>query len=448
MKERPGDRGQWVGRKADDVSVAWEIHVMCRSAGRHPDMPGEVPLRAPRRRGAPKSGSMLPPEVHESFVRQLSNLRGCRPGMTPSGGSAAGSGHRPGNTLIVTWQGGGAVLPDLGFFRRSVLLQKSCRKPGMRIENRIVMDGVFLTEQWCELFRENGFAVILRMDGPGELHGPSPRSAEDRKACDRLLASVTLMNEHKVRCMVLCTVGRLNGRYPLMVYRFFRDELSVRQVRFQPLVERSDRDAHASGEAVTNRSVRPHQWGVFLEEIFDEWIERDMGKVHVQNFEALIEGTAGRSGTCCELMGSCGHRLALDRKGNLYPCERFMDPGHCLGNILSSRLEDLACAEGHQMFAQNKQAALPGACRECPFLSSCFGECPKNRFIASPLGEAGLNYLCAGYRAFFRHAGPALKAVSECAARKRPAERTVPLQESGSMCPEAGLPGMEDTTPS
>jgi serine-type anaerobic sulfatase-maturating enzyme len=43
---------------------------------------------------------------------------------------------------------------------------------------------------------------------------------------------------------------------------------------------------------------------------------------------------------------------------------------------------------------------------KCAYLKDCWGECPKNRFIRTPDGETGLNYLCAGPKNFFKHATP------------------------------------------
>jgi serine-type anaerobic sulfatase-maturating enzyme len=34
---------------------------------------------------------------------------------------------------------------------------------------------------------------------------------------------------------------------------------------------------------------------------------------------------------------------------------------------------------------------------------ACHGGCPKDRFLEDPYGDPGLNYLCAGYKAFFGH---------------------------------------------
>ena len=64
---------------------------------------------------------------------------------------------------------------------------------------------------------------------------------------------------------------------------------------------------------------------------------------------------------------------------------------------------DLVMSDQQQKFGQDKFDTLPKYCRECPVLFACYGECPRNRFIHTPDGEPGLNYLCAGYKLFFQH---------------------------------------------
>ena len=73
------------------------------------------------------------------------------------------------------------------------------------------------------------------------------------------------------------------------------------------------------------------------------------------------------------------------------------------------------------------QSRLPQYCLECPALFACHGECPKNRFSKTPQGEAGLNYLCAGYRAFFHRANEPLKIMAMLLNSGRPASDVMPI---------------------
>jgi len=52
----------------------------------------------------------------------------------------------------------------------------------------------------------------------------------------------------------------------------------------------------------------------------------------------------------------------------------------------------------------------------------CNGGCPKNRIAVTSEGEPGLNYLCAGYKAFFAHIDrPMRMMVEELRQRRAPA---------------------------
>jgi len=65
--------------------------------------------------------------------------------------------------------------------------------------------------------------------------------------------------------------------------------------------------------------------------------------------------------------------------------------------------------------------ALPGICRGCDYRFACHGECPKNRFLDSPDGEPGWNYLCRGYLKYFRHITQYMNAMAQLLAAGLPA---------------------------
>jgi uncharacterized protein len=221
------------------------------------------------------------------------------------------------------------------------------------------------------------------------------------------MRGVRLLQKHGVEFNVLTTVNAANGDHPVEVYRFLRDDAGTTWMQFIPIVERVNPDGRTllqAGSDASERSVGSKQWGAFLTGVFDEWVRNDVGNVFVQTIEATARNFVGMHGSgMCVFDETCGNGLAIEHNGDLYSCDHFVEPAYLLGNVVSERMVDLIGSDFQRAFGAEKRDMLPNYCRECDVLFACRGECPKNRFIATPDGEAGLNYLCAGYKAFFRH---------------------------------------------
>ena len=74
---------------------------------------------------------------------------------------------------------------------------------------------------------------------------------------------------------------------------------------------------------------------------------------------------------------------------------------------------ELVASPQQRQFGLDKRETLPQYCLDCDVRFACHGGCPKDRFIETPDGEPGLNYLCAGYKAFFHHVDPAMRFMGE-----------------------------------
>ena len=315
--------------------------------------------------------------------------------------------------VTFTWQGGEPTLMGLEFFQRALDLQRAHGKPGVRVANALQTNGLLLDGAWCEFLRDHDFLVGLSLDGPAGLHDAYRFTKDGGPSFAFAYRALTRLRRYGVEFNVLCVVNAVNARHPLRVYRFFRNE-GVRHIQFIPAVQQS-------GAGVTAWTVPPGAWGAFLCAIFDEWVARDVGRIYVQQFEIALEAWCGLEPSLCAHARTCGRALAVEHNGDVYACDHYVNAAHRLGNLTHDHLAQLVDSPRQQRFGRDKADRLPRACRDCRVLFACNGGCPKDRFVRTPAGEHGLNYLCEGYRGFFEHAGPRLAAMARRLRQGRPA---------------------------
>ena len=321
----------------------------------------------------------------------------------------------PETVIRFSWHGGEPTVLGLDYFRKVVELQRRHLPPGRRIVNGIQTNGTLLDEDWCSFLAAEGFAVGLSLDGPQEMHDRFRVTKDGRPTHEQTMRGYRLLQEHGVYTDILCVVNAHNVRFPLQVYRFLR-EIGAQYISFLPMVE-PDPDTEGG---VNPMSVPAEAWGEFLCTVFDEWRDNDIGRVKVQIFEEATRTAFKQEHSLCIFRPTCGDIPVVEHNGDFYSCDHYVDDEHLLGNITETHLVDLLESPAQRAFGEAKLEALPRYCLECGVRSMCNGECPKNRFITTPDGEPGLNYLCAGYKRFFTHCQPFVSEVAALWRRQNP----------------------------
>jgi uncharacterized protein len=332
----------------------------------------------------PGSRFRMADELLENYIRQLIESH-----QTPE--------------VTIAWQGGEPTLMGLDFFKRSIEHAQKYLQPGQTVQNTIQTNGTLINDEWAAFFKANNFLVGISIDGPREMHDYYRKDKGGAPTFDKVMRGLSFLKKHGVDWNALTTLNQANVDHPLEVYRFLRDECDARFIQFIPIVERLHEHGVPFGNAVTDRSVTARQYGQFLIDVFEEWVRRDIAKVYVQMFDVALANWYGEPSGLCVFSKTCGMALALEHNGDLYSCDHFVEPKHKLGNINQTHMIELIASDQQLKFGRDKFDTLPKYCLNCDVRFACHGACPKDRFITTPDGEPGLNYLCAGYKAFFQH---------------------------------------------
>lgn len=335
----------------------------------------------------PKSNFRMSDEVLEAYIKQTIQTQN-----SPE--------------VIFSWQGGEPTLMGLDFFKRAMDLERKHQRSETVILNTLQTNGILINDDWCKFFKQNNFLIGISLDGTKELHNYYRVDKRGHGTFDKVMNAIHLLKKHAVDFNLMTTVNSKNANHPLELYKFFRDELQAEFIQFIPVVEKLNND-------VSEESVTARQWGDFLNTVFDEWVKKDVGKIFVQMFDAALASWYGLPSSMCIFSEKCGASLALEHNGDLYSCDHYVEPTFLIGNILEHPTNHLVASEKQIKFGNAKLDTLPSDCLNCSVRFACHGECPKNRFIKTTNGESGLNYLCEGYKAFFKHIDEPMKYMAQ-----------------------------------
>jgi uncharacterized protein len=310
---------------------------------------------------------------------------------------------------VFAWQGGEPTLAGLDFFKAAVEAQQEYGDDGQVVGNALQTNGVLLDDEWCAFLAKYHFLVGLSLDGPRKVH-----EANRGKSFDKVMAAAERMRKHGVEFNILTVVSHANAQRGAETYRWLTEQ-GFNDLQFIPCL--------APGPHGTpgDHAAQAEQIGDFLVAAFDQWFPRDFGAVSERIFTSLLSHFVHGQPNLCTFQGRCGDYMAVERGGELFPCDFFIQPPWQLGQIREDEMKVVYTEERPRRFGPLK-AQVDDECRDCEFFPMCHGGCPRDR------DERGRNVFCAGYKKFFAHAAPKLQPLARELRRelRRGPRRTAP----------------------
>lgn len=317
------------------------------------------------------------------------------------------------------WQGGEPTLMGLDYFREAVRLQNHYLG-SKQINNYFQTNGTNIDNEWALFLKENNFLVGLSIDGDRISNDAYRLTRAGKSTFDTVMNGLASLKRHNVEFNTLTVVNAENVKRPLDVYNFLK-RIGSRYMQFIPLVERAaaDPDSHGltliqpdfSGQClVTGWSVPGKAWGRFMNQIFDRWVQHDIGEVFVMNFEQTLTKMCGNL-SACVINETCGINLIVEANGDVYSCDHFVYPENKIGNLNEDDLLTLVNSPQNISFGQNKKRGISKDCLNCMVRPVCNVGCPKHRFELSSDGRPDKNYLCDGFATHLFHVVPKMKTL-------------------------------------
>jgi uncharacterized protein len=273
------------------------------------------------------------------------------------------------------WQGGEPVLMGYDFYRNAIELQKKYGKPGTIVCNSIQTNGTLVDRRLAQLFAEYNFLAGVSLDGPADIHDLYRKTVAGEGSHERVMAGIETLRQAGVEFNILCLVSQANVKKAKDIFRFYVEN-GFHFLQFIPCVE-FDRQNLLYPFALT-----AEQWGDFLCELFDEWIRHGPEKVYIRGFEAILAKLVNNSTLQCNMGNNCCAYFVMEWNGDVFPCDFFVKKELLLGNIMVDSWDTINRSLIYRDFGKQK-SQRNSACRICPYLRLCAGDCLKHRIYGT-----------------------------------------------------------------
>ena len=244
---------------------------------------------------------------------------------------------------------------------------------GLDATYAVQTNGLCIDEVYAALFADHDVLVGISLDGDRTLHDTARKTPDGKGTYERVMRAIDLLKKHGVRYNLLTVISANTARHPAQLYKFYK-KIGATHVQLIPCLPPLDKDT------TCKYAPTPEALGQFLVSFYRLWREdfrNGQPPFSVREFDQALATLQGRDGFC-GARGFCSPQLIVEADGSTYPCDFYVLPTYCTGNVHEHSLGQTLQSEGMTRFVKDHPEA-PDLCRSCRFLPVCGGGCRRMR---------------------------------------------------------------------
>jgi len=302
--------------------------------------------------------------------------------------------------IRLTFHGGEPLVAGHAILRR--VLDGIATQVGHAALQATVQSNLWLLDdEFCKLFQQCRVQVSTSLDGP-ECITDAQRG---QGYFARTMVGIRKAEDHGLHVGCIATLTPTTLPYWREVFDFFIGERLGCSIHaaVPPLRGDADRECCASANSWPESPrccLSATEYGTLLRQMLDYYVDH-RHELSVSLLDQMCQGVGSGEGRVCTFRDCLGMFLAIDPRGDIYPCQRFCgQTEYRLGTLAEKPTAvDLFASPVAQRFDQRQQAVREN-CRNCAHLDYCKGGCPYNAWAAHQTDSVRDPY-CEAYRTVF-----------------------------------------------
>ena len=252
-------------------------------------------------------------------------------------------------------------------------------KRNKKVSFAITTNATLVTDEVAKLFKENNFNVTISIDGDKEDNDKNRFYSSMRGAYDNIIRGVQKLQQYNVNVVARGTVTSKNIN--MMKNWKHLISLGFKSVHFAPAVNLLQIKDLIQYDKEDKRMVD------YFFECLRKKDYKSLQKMHnVENYLNRIHN-GGMRFTCC---GAYVRMIAVDIKGDIYPCHRFVAmKDMCIGNIYSGWSKEICEKLRKDLYLSNS------SCTSCWAVNLCGGGCPFENYAESKSIRDPSSFTCS-----------------------------------------------------